>query len=71
MELPRSADGYSSLLVWTERVSKIVVIVHMSNQAESITALEVAKAFVDNVFAGLGPQHIFAGTNMSSSFNSP
>jgi hypothetical protein len=54
LDLPRSADGYNSLLVWTERVSKLVVLVPMSNQAASITALEVAKAFVDNVFCWFG-----------------
>ena len=54
MDLPRSADGHNCLLVWTERVSKLVVLVPMSNNAASITALEVAKAFVDNVFCWFG-----------------
>ena len=54
VDLPRSVDGHNCLLVWTERVSKLVVLVPMSNQAASITALEVAKAFVDNVFCWFG-----------------
>ncbi len=49
MDLPRSAEGHNCLLVWTERVSKLMVLVPMSNQAASITAVEVAKAFVDHV----------------------
>ena len=54
VDLPRSADGHNWLLVWTERVSKLVVLVPMSNQAASITALEVAKAFVEHVFCWFG-----------------
>ena len=54
VDLPRSADGHNCLLVWTERVSKLVVLVPMSNQAASITALEVAKAFVEHVFCWFG-----------------
>ena len=54
MDLPRSAEGHNCLLVWTERISKLVVLVPMSNQSSSITALEVAKAFVDNVFCWFG-----------------
>jgi hypothetical protein len=54
IDLPRSAEGHNCLLVWTERVSKLVVLVPMSNQAESITAVEVAKAFVDHVFCWFG-----------------
>ena len=54
LELPKSADGHTCLLVWTERLSKLVVLVPMSNQAAAITSLEVAKAFVDNVFCWFG-----------------
>jgi hypothetical protein len=54
MDLPRSAAGHNCLLVWTERVSKLVILVPMSNQAASITALEVAHAFVDHVFCWFG-----------------
>jgi hypothetical protein len=44
------ADGHNCLLVWTERLSKLVVLVSMSNKAEAKKALEVGKAFVVNVF---------------------
>ncbi len=54
MDLPRSADGHNCLPVWTERVSKSVVLVPLSNQAASIMALEVAKAFVEHVFCWFG-----------------
>ena len=54
LDLPKSADGHTCLLVWTERLSKLVVLVPMSNQAAAITALEVAKAFVDHVFCWFG-----------------
>ena len=44
-------DRACLLLVWTEQVSKFEVMVPMSSQAVSITALEVAAdVFVNNVF---------------------
>lgn len=54
LDLPRSADGHNSVLVWTERLSKLVVLVPMSNQANSVTASEVASAFIDHVFCWFG-----------------
>ena len=54
VDLSKSADGHNCLLVWTERFSKLVVLVPKSNQAASITALEVVKAFVDHVFCWFG-----------------
>jgi transposase InsO family protein len=54
LELPQSADGHNCVAVWTERISKLVVLVPMSNKAHAITALEVAKSFVDQVFCWFG-----------------
>lgn len=54
LELPQSADGHNCVAVWTERISKLVVLIPMSNKAHAITALEVAKSFVDHVFCWFG-----------------
>mmetsp|Transcript_5617 Transcript_5617/g.17995 ORF Transcript_5617/g.17995 Transcript_5617/m.17995 type:complete len:941 (-) Transcript_5617:11-2833(-) len=55
LELPRSANGYTSLLVFTERVSKLVILVPMvSNPDAALTAQVVAKAFIDHVFCWFG-----------------
>ena len=50
LELPKSANGYTCLLTMTDRVSKLIVLVPMRNT----TALDVAEAFVQNVFCWFG-----------------
>jgi len=54
LELPKSANGFSCVLVCTERLSKLVVLVPMSNTTTTISATEVARAFVDNVICWFG-----------------
>ena len=54
LELPTSANGFHCLLVCTERVSKLVVLVPMSNSAAALTAADVAKAFVNEVICWFG-----------------
>ena len=57
MELPESANGFTRLLVFTDRVSKVAVLVPM----RTATALEVAEAFVQHVFCWFGmPQSFFS-----------
>jgi hypothetical protein len=61
LELPTSANGFSCVLVCTERLSKLVVLAPLSNKLKSISAFEVARAFVDNVVCWFGlPTVIFS-----------
>jgi transposase InsO family protein len=50
LELPESANGYACLLTLTDRVSKLIVLEPMKHT----TALDVASAFVLNVFSWFG-----------------
>ncbi len=54
LELPKSANGVPCVLVCMERLSKLVVLVPMSNTTTAISANEVASAFVDNVLCWFG-----------------
>ena len=57
MELPESANGFTRLLVFTDRVSKVVVLAPV----RSATAVEVAEVFVQQVFCWFGmPQTFFS-----------
>ena len=49
MELPESANGFTRLLVFTDRVSKVVVLAPV----QSATAVEVAEVLFNRCFAGL------------------
>jgi len=57
IDLPESANKYSRLLVFSDRVSKVVVLVPM----RTATAADVAHAFVQHVFCWFGmPQSFFS-----------
>ncbi len=71
MELPESANGFTRLLVFTDRVSKVVVLAPV----QSATAVEVAEVFVQQVFCWFGmPQTFFSDKGpefRSAVFTSP
>ena len=57
IDLPESANGFSKMLVFSDQLSKLVVLVPM----KSTSATDVAKAFVDHVFSWFGaPQSLVA-----------
>ena len=57
MELPESANGFTRLLVFTDRVSKVAVLAPV----RTATAVEVAEVFVQQVFCWFGmPQSFFS-----------
>ncbi len=53
MELPESANGFTRLSAFTDRVSKVVVLA-----PRTATAVEVAEAFVQHVFCWFGMPQI-------------
>ena len=55
LELPTSNNGHTCLLVFTDRVSKVVILAPM----KSTTAIEVAQAFVEHVFCWFGMPQSF------------
>lgn len=57
VELPESANGFRRLLIFTDRLSKVTVLVPM----KSASASDVAAAFVEHVFCWFGmPQSFFS-----------
>jgi hypothetical protein len=57
MELQESANGFTRLLVFTDRVSKVAVLAPV----RTATAVEVAEVFVQQVFCWFGmPQSFFS-----------
>ena len=54
LELPCSVNGFSSLLVFIERVSDVVVLTPMQGAMEDITATRVAQAYIKHVFPWFG-----------------
>ena len=55
IELPPSTKGYNLLLVFSERISKLVVLVPLKSESgASVTSKVVAQAYFDHVFCWFG-----------------
>lgn len=56
MEMPMTKNGYSAVLVFVDRLTKMV---HLVPTRTDVTAEETAKLYVDNVFKHHGLQKYF------------